>query len=246
MEKAIMSKSDAVVLTTMQTVDLMMRKYPISWRSKVSVIPHGYDVELLSSLKPSSFEPGCFHLIYTGNLYGKRSSQGLLHALNLLAITEGFKDEIEIRFIGNVAQADRQLASDLGLNGSVVFQDQVPYLESLQIAASADALLLIDAPSSMPSPFLPSKLVDYLMFKKPVLGLTPKEGASADLLRLLECPVVSPDDVPAIVTVLSDLLNAWRSGDLSISPQFAQVASSYAIDETGRLLDQLLTVFNAT
>ena len=45
-------------------------------------------------------------------------------------------------------------------------------------------LLVIDAPADE-SLFLPSKLIDYLPARKPILGLTPARGASADLIRAL-------------------------------------------------------------
>ena len=58
-------------------------------------------------------------------------------------------------------------------------------------------LLVIDAPAD-DSLFLPSKLIDYLPLGKPILGLTPLRGASADLIRRLGYPVVAPDDEAAI------------------------------------------------
>jgi hypothetical protein len=67
----------------------------------------------------------------------------------------------------------------------------------------AEMLLLIDAPSpDCPSPFLPSKLIDYLGTGKPVFGITPTNGASARVLRKYNHMVVSPDRPDEIASAL--------------------------------------------
>jgi hypothetical protein len=126
------------------------------------------------------------------------------------------------------------------LDSVVYCRDVVPFEECLKKLAGADVLLLIDAPSQSVSQFLPSKLVDYLPFKKPILGLTPVEGASADLLRRLQCPIVHPDDVPGIVAALTDLLQLWHSGQLTPSPQFDRVVPEYDNMSSNLLLDDIL------
>jgi hypothetical protein len=91
----------------------------------------------------------------------------------------------ELHSIYHEAASERIMAEKLGLGSMVDFYEQLPYINSLQDSAMCDVLLLIDAPSSKPSPFLPSKLVDYLMLRKPIFGLISSKGASADLLSRL-------------------------------------------------------------
>jgi glycosyltransferase involved in cell wall biosynthesis len=240
MEKDVIHQSDGIVFTNSQTVDLVMRKYPPAWKEKVRVIPHGYDASLAKSMGPSPVSGSRLRLVYTGDLYGKRTPRGLFQALSSLSQRMSLQDQIEIVFVGRTSPEHQQLASELGLTDIVTFHDQVPYTQSLEAAAAADVLVVIDAPSSTPSPFLPSKLVDYLMFKKPILGLTPQDGASADLLRRLGCPVVAPDDPMAIAEALSSLLESWRDGNLTGSPDYEEIAQSYEIQRVGRLFEEAL------
>ncbi len=78
-------------------------------------------------------------------------------------------------------------------------------------------LLVIDAPAD-DSLFLPSKLIDYLPLRRPILGLTPLRGASADLIRRLGYPVVAPDDEAAIAGQIEALLDLKQTGRLGPSP----------------------------
>jgi len=70
--------------------------------------------------------------------------------------------------------ASQPLAEKLGLAQVVPCEGPSPNSEALAAAAAADVLLLIDAPSKSSSMFLPSKLIDYLMFRKPIFGSRPK------------------------------------------------------------------------
>jgi hypothetical protein len=116
----------------------------------------------------------------------------------------------------------------------------VPPAEAARIGAQADVLLVIDAPSESPSVFLPSKLIDYLPLRKPILGLTPPSGASARLLRRLGCSVVAPDDVAGIASALRDLVTRWHAGTLHVADSFDPVAAEFDIRRTARLLHDVL------
>jgi hypothetical protein len=143
-------------------------------------------------------------------------------------------------FLGPGVEQFKRDATALGVASLVRFRGRVPSDEAATAAAEADVLLVIDAPSSGPSVFLPSKLIDYLPFRKPVLGVTPEPGASARLLRRLGCPVAPPDDVGAIASTLADLILRWRSGTLDVGESFDRVAAEFDIRHTTRLLHDVL------
>jgi len=118
--------------------------------------------------------------------------------------------------------------------------------EAASIAADADVLLVIDAPSAGPSAFLPSKIVDYLPLRRPILGVTPEPGATASLLRRLGCPVAPPEDVAAIASALRDLVRCWRAGTLAVPDSFDPVAAEFDMRRTtARLHDVLAGAFHA-
>ncbi|MBI4644174.1 MAG: glycosyltransferase [Deltaproteobacteria bacterium] len=236
-----MHQAGAVFFVNSQTADLVMGKYPPAWREKTYIMPHGFDARVLPEGSPSAGPRQRLRMVYTGRFYqGRRTPEGLLQALQILQNTRNLAEQLEVRLIGPFASAYQALAQDLGLGRVVICREEVPFLESVKEAAAADVLLVIDAPSDGPNLFLPSKLVDYLAFRKPILGLTPKEGASADLLRRLGCPVAAPDDPEGIAQAVAQLLDLWQAGQLGVSPGFDTAARQYDIRETTRLLDRVL------
>ncbi len=240
MEREVIRRASMILFTNAQAVELVMKKYPDQWRKKTKVIPHAFDSEIAAVACSGTKTDGRLQMIYTGDLYKGRSAEGLMKALNVLAKRRPLAQELQVHLIGRIVEEERRLADLLNLQGVVHFGDQLPYLESLRKMAQCDVLLLIDAPTDTPGPFLPSKLVDYLAFGKPILGLTNAGGASADLLMKLGSPIVPPDDVPAIASALATLLDSWQQKTLKLSSRQEEVVAHYTLQYVGALFDQAL------
>jgi glycosyltransferase involved in cell wall biosynthesis len=186
-------------------------------------------------------------IVHTGRVYsGVRTPVTVLQALAKAHARAPLTGALELIFIGpHIREFEREAAA-LGIASLVQFLDRMPPAEAATFASDADVLLVIDAPSSGPSAFLPSKLVDYLPFRKPILGVTPEVGASATLLRRLGCRVVPTDRVEAIACAFEELVHEWRSGRLAVSESFARIAAEYDIVRTSsQLSDVLHATFDA-
>jgi Glycosyl transferase 4-like domain/Glycosyl transferases group 1 len=240
MERAVIEEADAVVFVTREAADLVMAKYPDSWRSKVAVVPHGYDPRGLNRGR-SQGKAGPMRMLYTGRFYrGLRTPSALLRALASLHWRQSLAGTLELVLMGPSVEAYGRDVAGLGLDSIVRLEPRRPREEAARMAADADVLLVIDAPSAGPSVFLPSKLVDYLAFRKPILGLTPSPGAAANLLARLGFQVAPPDDEAAIAADLQALLERWRAGTLDVPPSFDEVAAEYDIRRTTAQLDAIL------
>jgi hypothetical protein len=246
MEEQVVREAAAVVFVTDETRDLVMAKYPDAWRRKAFVVPHGFDGRLAGDR--SAKRDRVMRIVHTGRFYdGLRTPLPVLRALAELNAREreagereGLAGILEVLFVGPHGSQFARDAAALGIAPLVRFQGRVPPVEAARIAAGADLLLVIDAPSDGPSVFLPSKLVDYLPCRKPILGVTPERGASASLLRQLGCPVAPPDDVGAITAELGRLVGQWREGTLEVGEAFDRVAAQFDITRTTRLLHDIL------
>jgi len=227
-EKAIIAAADGVVFTTQETADLVMAKYPALWRKKVHIVPHGYDADLLDLIQAQPSSP-IFTITHTGNLYAGREPFTLLRALAILR-SEIPTRQIQLAFVGYATQSMRDLVVRLGLGDMVSITPSMPFLDSLAISQSADLLLVIDAPAEH-SVFLPSKIVDYLSLRRPILALTPLSGASARVLGELGYPSVDPTDESGILGRLRESLARWQRGDSATQLAHADALRRYDIRE---------------
>ena len=179
--------------------------------------------------------------IQAGRFYeGRRTPEVFLAALAAIHRTHSLEGRLSVEFVGGGMAAHESRARMLGLQRVASFTGRVDPAGARARAAAADVLLIIDAPSDGPSLFLPSKLVDYLPLRKPILALTPRLGPSADLVNALGYAVIDPADEPGIAAAIENLLAAHAAEPLVPSPQHDQVSQAYDIRETTRSFARIL------
>jgi glycosyltransferase involved in cell wall biosynthesis len=241
MEHDVVSSAQALVFVTEETADLVMRKYPEAWRQKAAVVPHGYERADAPREAAGARRPGPMRIVHSGRFYsGMRTPIAVFKALAQMNARDSLNGRLELLLVGPHTDEFRRDAEALGIGHLVTFPGRVSPAEAERIAGDADALLVVDAPSDGPSVFLPSKLVDYLPMRKPILGVTPEHGASAALLRRLGCAVAPPGDVDAIARMLGDSMNRFAAGAFLVSPSFDRIAAEYDIRCIAPRLDQVL------
>lgn len=210
MEKVVMAEADAVYFTSPETVRLVMEKYPENIRQKVGLLPHSFVPDWYASGTESMKGRGKerIRFVQTGYFYGPRTPRPLLEALVRLKERFDIAACVEFVFYGGMQEEHRRYIETQGLGHVVKLQGTVPYLESLRAMQEADYLLLIDAPLSSPgeSVFLPSKLIDYLGSHKPIVGISPLQGASARVLRETGNLVCDISDIPAVADTLAGII----------------------------------------
>lgn len=201
--------ADRVIFTSKETLELVMRKYPVAWRDKARVLPHSYEPDQYP--RQTEVREGPLIIRYLGNFYGHRSPLSLFQALaKLHRESPALVENIRIELIGNVPP--RMLNNHVYRSlpkGIVNIVSTVAYRQSLQLMASADLLLVIDAPGES-SVFLPSKLVEYLGAGVPILGIVPP-GASASLIGCLGGRVANPARPQEVDCVLRECIDdCWN------------------------------------
>jgi hypothetical protein len=218
-----------------------MAAYPEALRSKVRVLPHAYDPALYP--RPGGGRRNGQILIrYLGAFYGKRTPAPLTSALEQLGTTDPeLLRRTRVEVVGRIEQEMLDRAQAALPPGSFEVLPHVDYVRSLELMAESDGLVVVDAPMER-SPFLPSKLVDYIGSGRPIAALTPP-GPAADVTRRLGGPVAEPSDPEASMRALRELLElAERSetgpfGDPSVREEYSLETTS---SEMARILDELI------
>lgn len=124
--------------------------------------------------------------VHLGRLYGLRKIDSFLEALKEL------KDEdpnIEKRIVfhqySEIQPNDVKKIKEYGLDKLFILHDKVTYKESVEIMKNSDVLVMFDSlmPDKEIQPYLPSKIVEYLMLKKPILAICDKNSPSYRILN---------------------------------------------------------------
>jgi glycosyltransferase involved in cell wall biosynthesis len=239
LEGAVIAKADKVVFTSEETRRLVMRKYPSAFGGKTAVLPHSFDPELYPIEAPNS---GNIVVRYLGTFYARRSPMPVLRALqHILQETPAVLARVRFEFIGGVAPRFVRAARRTNLpDGLVNFLPSVGYAQSMRLMVDSDLLLVVDAPAKV-SVFLPSKLVDYVGARVPILGTVPP-GSSAKLIREMGGVVADPSCLDLIVKAISNALDECRARRIGQVKGWGDetVRSRYSIESVEKIFTVLL------
>jgi glycosyltransferase involved in cell wall biosynthesis len=234
-EREVVGEATRIVFVSSRTRDRVMAKYPSAWMAKTDVIPQAYEPAAGGDVDPSRGLNRPMRMVYTGRFYdGLRTPDTLLEALATIHRTSPLSTQLEVELVGGAMASYQARAAALGLHDVVRFPGRVPPVEARARAATADVLLVIDAGDPAGSIFQPSKLIEYLPARRPIFGITPAVGPSADLLRELGYRAVEPNDVTGIAEGVRALLQLHAAGRLVASLQHDTVAARFSVAKTSR------------
>jgi hypothetical protein len=183
LERRVVEQADRLVYTSLETSEVVLKKFGENIKRKAQILPHAYD----ESLYPQTLERSTSKIVirYLGDLlWSTITCSAVSRASENSDLTAGVNSGCLFRFAGSTVDLKgNDLIFERLPKGLVVFRPTVDYLTSLSLMSSADGLLVIDAPAET-SIFLPSKLIDYIGAARPVLGITP-DGTAAKLINEL-------------------------------------------------------------
>ena len=182
-------KADNLIFTNIEAANFYRDKYP-QLKDRISYINHSFDPALYPAI---SVKPVKRKIIrYVGGFYGRRTAEPLLNALKLL--TQEARDKLQFEIVGANLKT-RIMIKKAGLPRELLcYTGRVNYSESLDLMASSDALLVIDAPVNARNIFFPSKLADYIGAGRPIIGISPI-GPTDRILKSLDYPCYRHDQV---------------------------------------------------
>lgn len=237
-ETEVMRKADRVFFTSPEIRELVMGKFSAELHRKCGILTHSFVPEWYRrGTVARDSNDDSVRILHTGHFYGPRSPLPLFRALDELREAGGTAERLHFIFCGGMKPEDERYLQDKGLTSMVTLAGTVPYLDSLAEMEQADYLLLVDAPlsDSKESVFLPSKLVDYLGSNKPIIGITPGQGASARVLRETGHMVCDIADHEGIV----DALKLVIEGQLCIVPDTV-ASAAYGMDQVSCVMRNAL------
>jgi hypothetical protein len=184
LEKKVVECAAAVSLNTEPLMEEFRQRYPKVPSSHFFVMPNGFDMHDFEELKPANEKKadGILTFCHTGFLYGVRDPAVLLNAIKAANSTLTNQQKmIRFRQIGNIELGYniKQRYASMIDDGSLVLEPPRPYKDCLQILSGADWVVNVQPATKSQ---IPSKLYDYLAINRPILNITPADGALGQIV----------------------------------------------------------------
>ena len=156
--------------------------------------------------------------VHLGRLYGLRKIDTFLEALKQLKEEDNqLEEKIVFHQYSEIQTPDIKKIKEYGLENLFILHDKVSYDESIKIMKEADVLVLFDSLMTKEKlqPYLPSKIVEYLLLKKPILAICDDNSPSFRILKEYGFNTMG-SEVEAIKRNIKDIINSDFNNDYSL------------------------------
>jgi glycosyltransferase involved in cell wall biosynthesis len=211
MEKEVLENSDAVVV-----VGKTMRKNYLNFNKNTVVIPNGFDIA--TSSQKTKLDPR-ISITHIGMMNEDRNPIILWKALaSLSKEVKGFSENLKIQLIGKLDESVMEAIKENGLNKNTEFVSYMPHAKVYEYQKKSQLLLL--AVNKVPSAkgIITGKIFEYLVAKRPILAIGPKDGDLAEILEQTESgKIVDFEDVENLKIILKEFYQDYLKKELTIS-----------------------------
>ena len=204
LENKIMEDASAITFVNSDTLEAMT-KYSTNIKTKSIIIPHFYDPDYFNDYQ--NYNNDCIKnriiFSYVGSLYGKRKPFNTITALD--TAFNCYRKDYQFNIYGNI---ERNIKNEIERikNNKINIVGSVSYIESIKAMVKSDYLILIDMPDSN-NLVTPSKLIDYMACKKPIIGITAKNTNTYRILNKIGYPCSDPNDINYQVDIFKSIIN---------------------------------------
>ncbi len=168
LERRVLKAADRVIVTHRRVKESILLRHKTVDYNEVIIISQGFDAE---DFPPTNAEkrvkPVKMKIAHAGTFYAERNPVKMLQALaNVLQANPKIRGRIELHFIGNAREEDRQLVKKLDLQNAVHFLGYLPHRECIKHLVESDVLwFVIDNDYQTPG-----KLYEYFGSRKPLIA----------------------------------------------------------------------------
>ncbi len=228
LETGCVSNADLVTLTTPGQADFYRERYPENsgkFGVAANMMTH---VDDLTEQSCGAASP-VLRIVYTGALYGNREPSTLLRAIKILQERDReLSKQIKVDFYGNMSS---DIAASIDETVGCKNHGPVSAEVARRVQQTADVLLTIEPSATHPLHlhFMPSKNLDYIATRKPILAITPRGSETSRLCASgygWSTPPDEPDALVALVSVLVDLNKAGRLSECLSNPSTSPFIAS--------------------
>jgi glycosyltransferase involved in cell wall biosynthesis len=242
LERLIFKHADAVIYFTQKALRSAEKRTKIA--NKGHVLRPGANPTTIQSIKYEKREK--LHIGYFGSLARHRNLGEFLSAMNRLRAGHLLTaQQVVLDVYGaDLDTVSKQLLDQYKLDEMVQVHGRIEFdpvtgksgrTQVFEEMHRCDVLLLIHGDSDAGDEYIPSKLYEYLLTKRPVLGIVLEGSEAEGILKADGHAVVRKGDPEAIALTLEGFYKSWRNGGVPhVEPRHV-----YSIE---RAVDQLIDI----
>jgi glycosyltransferase involved in cell wall biosynthesis len=212
LEQAVLNKASQVVTVSWSWAEDFLK---LSDRMPM-VITNGYDPEDFTKAGTVSLDKK-FTITHAGSLNDDRNPHALWEVLSELCKDENFAKDLEIKFIGQVAQVAIEELKKAGLEKNLNLIDNLPHNKVVVELMKSQVLLLPLNDTPNIDGVVPGKLYEYIGAKRPIICIGKPTGDAAKIINETNAGSVSDfNDTVTLLATIKFYYEQYKNNQLTI------------------------------
>lgn len=182
------------------------------------VITNGYDPADFTAVENVVLDKK-FTLTHTGSLNEDRNPHALWKVLAELAQEdEQFKNDLEIKFIGQVAAEVIQSINQHQLQHHLNLVGSLPHNQVIEQMISSQLLLALLNNTPKNDGIIPGKLFEYIGAQRPIVAIGKPEGDAAKVIKETQAGTLTGfEEVDSLKEIIKNHYSAYKSNSLKVN-----------------------------
>lgn len=210
---------------------------------KVVKIPNGYDPDHIIRTESDEEKTSVFTIRYFGSLKANQHPKAFIKALETISDKHpDIAKRLRFEFFGSIDPIIRQQLEAISLI-ETTFSHFISHDEMMMKVASSDLLLLVIGRTKNSRFALSTKVFEYMISKKPVLGIGPINGAASKLVEETNIgSFFDHSDADGITSYILNSIHTAGKGEIAYDPNMEAIEKYSFTYLTKQLEEQMNTL----
>lgn len=217
MEYLSLKAADKVMVTNRKIKEKLLNFYKFLTFDDVVIIPHGFDPEDFSMVKPPPKTTDKLIITYSGIFLEYNTPKYFLEAFKQITIERpDIASKIELHFVGYLRKENQKLVKKLKLEEFVKDFGYMNHDEALKKVMASDVLWFMIGRKRNIDAILPGKMFEYFGSSKPVIACVPEGAAKAASIEYGASFITEPEDLQGIKQAVYSVYELYRTNQLPL------------------------------